>query len=60
MGTIGLPSTAASDGLCFLPKMPAALNSAGANRPPADGPERGQKRTAIPIELQIHVQLPFS
>src|SRR5580693_1946305 len=31
MGTMGLPSLGAADGLGFLPKMPAALNLAGAN-----------------------------
>ena len=46
--------------LRFLSNMPAAFDSAGANKPPHDGPNRGQKRTAIPTKLQIHAQRPFS
>ena len=46
MGTIGLPSTGGMEGLSFLPKMPAALNSAGANRPPQTAPSaaRNERR----------------
>ena len=38
MGTMGLPSTDGMEDLRFLPKMPAAFNSAGANRPPLTAP----------------------
>src|SRR5215472_12814207 len=38
MGTIGLPSTGTMEDFRFLPKMPAAFNSAGANRLPHMAP----------------------
>src|ERR1700677_911735 len=38
MGTMGLPSTEGIDGLGFLPKTPAAFDSAGASRPPRAAP----------------------
>src|ERR1035437_9252582 len=38
MGTMGLPSTGGMEDLLFLPKMPVAFNSAGANRPPHMAP----------------------
>src|ERR1700736_1231385 len=46
MGTMGLPSTEGMGGLDFLPKMPAAFNSAGANRPPLAAPSaaRNERR----------------
>ena len=45
--------------LRFRPKIPAELNSAGANKRTncPCGPNRGQKRTAIPTNLQIHERL---
>src|SRR5215467_15640984 len=43
METIGLPSTGGIEDLRVLPKMPAAFNSAGADRPPHMAPTAVRK-----------------
>src|SRR5580698_1112588 len=47
MGTMGSQSTESIDGLDFLAKMPAAFDSAGANRPPSVAPSAATKERRL-------------
>src|ERR1700722_283793 len=55
MGTMGEPSTEAIDDLVFLPNMPAAFNSAGANRPPKAAPSAATKERRLQSNLKFTI-----
>src|ERR1700679_3041328 len=58
MGTMGEPSTEAIDDLVFLPNMPAAFDSAGANRPPRAAPSAATKERRLQSNLKFMI-VPF-
>src|ERR1700734_166581 len=67
MGTMGAPSTDAIDALVFLPKMPAAFDSAGVNRPPRVAPNAATKErrlqsnfkfTMLPSQISVKKHCP--
>src|SRR5579863_10090337 len=60
MGTIGPPSTESFDGLAFLPKMPAALSSAGANSPPHNAPSVVRNERRFPPAFRFMRSCPLS
>src|ERR1700689_1868509 len=55
MGTIGSPSTEGIEGLGFLPKMPAAFDSAGANRPPRAAPSAATKERRLQSNFRFMI-----
>src|ERR1700733_13069851 len=55
MGTMGEPSTEAIDDLVFLPTMPAAFNSAGANRTPKAAPSAATKERRLQSNFKFTI-----
>src|ERR1700742_5155370 len=55
MGTMALPSTEGVDGLGFLPNIPAAFDSAGANRPPRVAPSAATKERRLQSNLKFMI-----
>src|SRR5581483_2158207 len=59
MGTMGLPSTEGINGLCFLPKMTAAFNSAGAHKPPVAAPSVARNERRFQPNFKFMRSFPF-
>src|ERR1700722_18823716 len=55
MGTMGAPSTEGIDDLVFLPKIPAAFNSAGASRPPKAAPSAATKERRLQSNFKFTI-----
>src|SRR6476660_6803061 len=53
IGTMRLPSTKDTGGLCFLPKMLAAFNSDGANRPPLMAPSAARNERQLQSKVKF-------
>src|SRR5215472_1086726 len=58
MGTMALPSSSVFEGLCFLPKMPAAFSSAGATRPPVRAPSAARNERRFQAKCRFIAVLP--